>query len=193
MAKWALPCYNAEQTREPTEQPCRLNYNPSQQKSNQLRLSFYWIQLDVNACNSSYLYNDSGTLHLLTAITFLYGLFSCVIGVSLKVWDGFQLYYFKLFITVFIREWLSPHYVIGLCKAGNNWLLGCECMCVRVSVHSVKWQRLFLSLALSLFGRVCVLFGEREKPWRVNSASRVRKSHILPSTLISDFINICHF
>lgn len=92
----------------------------------------YWMELDVNASHSSYLCDDSATLHLLTAITFLYGLSECVIGASLKVWDGFQLYYFKLFITVFIREWLSLHYIIGLCKAGNNWLLGSECVCVCV-------------------------------------------------------------
>lgn len=96
--------------------------------------------MDINASNSSHLYNDSATLHLLTAITILYGLFVCVIGASLKVCDRFQRDYFKLFIPMFIRELLSIHYNIGLCKTGNNWLLGSECasvclcerLCVRV-------------------------------------------------------------
>lgn len=133
----------------------RLDCNPSRQKSNRLRLSSYWIQLDVNASNSSYLYNHSATLHQLTGITFLYGLFECVIGASLKVWDGFQPYYFKLFITVFIREWLSLHYIIGLCKAGNNWMLGCECMCV-CSVPACC----SVVKALSLFGwfNLCIIW-----------------------------------
>ncbi len=29
-------------------------------------------------------------------------------------------------------------------------------------MHAVKWQRLFLSVALSLFGRVCIIWRQRE-------------------------------
>lgn len=60
----------------------------------------------------------------------------CVIGASLKVCDRFQRDYFKLFIPMFIRELLSIHYNIGLCKVGNNWLLGSECASVCLGLSS---------------------------------------------------------
>lgn len=46
----------------------------------------------------------------------------CVIGASLKVWDRFPGDYFKLFIPMFIKELLSIHYNIGLCKTGREQL-----------------------------------------------------------------------
>lgn len=65
-------------------------------------------------------------------------------------------------------------------------------------MHSIKWRRLFFSVALSLFGRVCVLFGDREKPWPVMLKLKLKclmscgkpfcNSHIPPSILILDFI-----
>ena len=135
--KLAVACYYPQCTAGPwAHWPGSAGHNPSRQKIKEAPT--YWIQLDVNARNSSYLYSDSTTLHLLTAFKFLYGLFESVIGASWKVRDGFQLYYFKLFITVFIWELLSLHYIIGLCKAGNDWLLGreraCVCVCVCVCV-----------------------------------------------------------
>lgn len=55
---------------------------------------------------------------------------------------------------------LSLHFIIGLCKAGNNRLLGCKCACVCVCAHVREEEcarMLEQDVALSLFECACYL------------------------------------
>ena len=101
---------------------------------------------------------------------------------------------------MFIREWLSLHYIIGLCKAGNT---GCWCVCV----CEVKCARMLLSgegfssLQLWVYLVECVFYleteAQKQEIWAVSESSKNSHFHfgfsLCSISSVSFVWNMIHF